>query len=239
LAKTDLTATISFYGDYVHVTDVVDLTVEDAVLTETAELLGEQMGETVDEIIRDILAACASSTNASGGSNGSTPTEVVRSDIDGVMKTLLNANAKMITRVITATTGVGTSPVRPAFMGIMSTACVDDLEGVTGFKSIADYPKQSGIMEAEWGATGGVRWLITVKGYSTGSPVQYYSMIFGQNAYGITELTAATAKNIVKGFGTGGTDDPLNQRATSGWKTAFTSRILNDNFMHILRQTHS
>ena len=38
LAKTDLTATISFYGDFVHITDVIDLTVEDAVLTEASAL---------------------------------------------------------------------------------------------------------------------------------------------------------------------------------------------------------
>jgi len=38
---------------------------------------------------------------------------------------------------------------------------------------------------------------------------------------------------------TSGTSDPLNQRATSGWKSMFVSRILNDNFMHILVVTRS
>jgi len=43
----------------------------------------------------------------------------------------------------------------------------------------------------------------------------------------------------VKAFGSGGTSDPLNQRATAGWKMAFVARILNDNFIQLLQVTHS
>jgi len=39
-------------------------------------------------------------------------------------------------------------------------------------------------------------------------------------------------KNIVKKMGSAGTEDPLDQRATSGWKVATTCKILNDDFLH-------
>ena len=70
LAKTDLNAVVSQYGDFVEISDVVDLTVEDAVITEAVELLGQQFGETIDAIVRDTLSSVASATNASSGVNG-------------------------------------------------------------------------------------------------------------------------------------------------------------------------
>jgi len=38
-------------------------------------------------------------------------------------------------------------------------------------------------------------------------------------------------KNIIKPLGSAGTADPLNQRATSGWKATFVAKILNNAFM--------
>jgi hypothetical protein len=46
-----------------------------------------------------------------------------------------------------------------------------------------------------------------------------------------------TSEVIVKAFGSGGTSDPLNRKATAGWKAVWAARILNDNFMHILETT--
>lgn len=241
LAKTDLTAVIKQYGDYVHVTDIVDLTVEDPELTVAAEMLGVQMGETTDEIVRDILVACSSTTNASNGTNGETPTELSKTDIDGVARTLMSNDAEMLTPMIKAGQGEGTSPVRAAYWGIAKTNLIEDLEAVSGFRSISQYPNQVNVDDAEWGSTGNVRWLVSsVAHISTGdSPDTFKLPIIGKNAYGIINLEAGNAKTIVKPFGSGGTSDPLNQRATSGWKSMFVSRILNDNFMHILIVTRS
>jgi len=245
LSKTDLLATVAQYGDFVHITDVVDMTNADPVLTVAAQELGDQMGRTIDEIVRDILVACSSSTTASNGTG--TATKLNKTDIDAVVQILLNNDASMITELIKAGTGQGTSPVRPSFWGILNTALIDDLEAVSGFKSTANYPAQSNVDEAEWGSTGNVRWLASSVAHSGGTPIDpfdgsgtyYYLPILGKNAYGMVDLEAGNAKNIVKSFGSGGTSDPLNQRATSGWKTMFTARILNDNFMHVLKVTHS
>jgi N4-gp56 family major capsid protein len=235
LAKTDLTATIAFYGDFVTITDVIDLTVEDPVLTVEAELLGEQAGETRDELTKDMLSATASLTQATQGANGSTPTEINKTDIQTVVQTLLGNKAKMLRSVVTASRGVGTTPVRAAFWGTMhSDIITPDLEDVQEFIPTAKYPAQSTVLESEWGSTGNVRWVYSTNAEKTsGSPDTYDLNIIGRNAYAITSITGGTLKNIVKNFGDG--DDPLNQRATSGWKFAYVSRILNDSFMHILQ----
>lgn len=236
LAKTDLTAKVAFYGDFVHITDVVDLTVEDAVLTEAAELQGEQGGQTLDLLMRDVLMACASQTNASGGANGKTPTESSVTDVTAVIKVLRAANARYITDVITASNGVGTSPVAQAFWA-MSHSDLDDMwEAVTGWKGTHEYPSQGTVLDAEIGQVKRIRVLSTTQGHkdTTTTPDTYKTVIVGKDAYGATRLSTLTMKNIVKAFGSGGTSDPLDQRATSGWKASFAGRILNDAFMHLL-----
>lgn len=244
LAKMDLSAVVAQYGDYVHITDWVDLTVEDPVLTVANEELGLQMGQTVDEIIRDILVACATAGFCANGLNAGAgtfadPTEFSRIDVDAVVKILLGNNADFFTPLIKASSGQGTAPIRPAFWGICHTDLIDALEAVSGFRSTSQYPAQSGILDAEWGSTGNVRWLISsIADRTLGTPDIYRNIILAKHAYGIVDLEGGNAKSIIKAFGTGGTSDPLNQRATAGWKLAFVSRILNDNFMYILRSTN-
>lgn len=240
LAKMDLTAQVSQYGDYVHMTDWVDLTVEDPVLTVANEELGLQMGKTVDQIIRDIMVACASATACTGGGNSGTgtlaaPTEFSKADIDGIVKILLGNDANFFTPLMKAVAGQGTAPIRPAFWGIIHTDLIDALESVSGFRSTSQYPTQGGVLEAEWGSTGNVRWLMSsVADRTLGTPDIYRCPIIAQHAYGIVDLEGGNAKSIIKAFGSGGTSDPLNQRATAGWKVAFVARILNDIFMNVL-----
>jgi len=236
LAKTDLTATASQYIGIVEITDVIDLTVPDPVMTETVMLQGEQLGQTRDELIKNVLAATASVTDAAGGSNGNTPTEVTEGNIKGVRDTLMGNNAKFINRVVTATTGIGTTPVRAGYWGIAHSDSLSNLESVTGFLHTSKYPAQSTILEAEWGATGNVRWVTSSEAHYLDTTVDEYKMlIFGKNAYGNTSIANGNISNIRKPFGSG--DDPANQRATSAWKMWHVTRILNDNFMHALNTT--
>ncbi len=59
----------------------------------------------------------------------------------------------------------------------------------------------------------------------------YATMIFGDNAYGTTELGYGGLEHIVKQLGSAGTSDPLNQRATVGWKANKVTVRLVEAFM--------
>lgn len=238
LAKTDLTAQIAFYGDFVTITDVVDLTVQDAVLTETAILQGEQSGQTRDVLMRDILMACASLTNASGGSNGKTPTEPAASDLQALTKALRTGNARYITEVLSPMPGVGSTPVRAAFPAIAHTDLDDAWEAVTGFKSTAEYSQQKNLDESEIGSVKNLRILSTTQGHkdTTTTPDTYKTAIIARDAFAMTRLTTMTLKTYYHPFGTG--EDILHQRAKRGWKMSFAGRILNDAFMHLLRSSN-
>ena len=68
-------------------------------------------------------------------------------------------------------------------------------------------------------------------GGGTGGRSIYSTLIMGANAYGVTEVTGGGLEHIVKQVGSGGTADPLNQRATAGWKGTKAAELLVDNYI--------
>jgi N4-gp56 family major capsid protein len=68
------------------------------------------------------------------------------------------------------------------------------------------------------------------EGGSEGRDV-YATLVIGANAYGVTELSGAGLEYIVKQLGSGGTSDPLNQRATVGWKATKVAKRLVEQYM--------
>lgn len=59
----------------------------------------------------------------------------------------------------------------------------------------------------------------------------YSTLILGSNAYGVTELENGGLEHIVKQLGSAGTADPLNQRASAGWKATKTAERLVETYM--------
>ena len=59
----------------------------------------------------------------------------------------------------------------------------------------------------------------------------YSTLILGANAYGVTELENGGLEHIVKQLGSAGTADPLNQRASAGWKATKTAERLVETYM--------
>ena len=59
----------------------------------------------------------------------------------------------------------------------------------------------------------------------------YATLVMGDNAYGTTQLGGEGLQHIVKQLGSAGTSDPLNQRATVGWKANKVTVRLVEAFM--------
>ena len=96
LTAIDIDAKISFYGTYVILNEQVTLKNQDPVLNECAARLGVSLRQTEDVLTRDMLAATAAAIYCTGGVNGDNPTELTRSDVDDVVRTLLGNNAYTI-----------------------------------------------------------------------------------------------------------------------------------------------
>lgn len=59
----------------------------------------------------------------------------------------------------------------------------------------------------------------------------YATLVFGADAYGVTEIEGGGLEYFAKQLGSAGAADPLNQRATSGWKAMKTAEILSQEYM--------
>jgi len=59
----------------------------------------------------------------------------------------------------------------------------------------------------------------------------YSTLILGADAYGVTEISGGGLQHIVKQLGSAGTADPLNQRATAGWKATKVAERLVEQYM--------
>ncbi len=59
----------------------------------------------------------------------------------------------------------------------------------------------------------------------------YSTLVLGENAYGVTEIQGGGLRHIVKQLGSSGTADPLDQRASCGWKATRTAERLVEPFM--------
>ena len=65
----------------------------------------------------------------------------------------------------------------------------------------------------------------------------YSTLVLGDDAYGVTEISGGGLQHIDKQLGSAGTGDPLNQRATCGWKATKTAEILVPQYMVRIEST--
>ena len=223
LNMTQKTATVSQYGDYIEISDILDMTAIDPVLDETADLLGEQAAQTLDVIARDIILAGTSVQYANGRASRATIAagdNLTVTEIRKARRTLKRANIKPV---------AGSD-----YIAIVEPGAVYDLQSDTKWEEAAKYAGSTQIFSGEIGRLYGVRFIETsfakkFTGAGAAGVDVYGTLVFGKDFYGMVDIESSGAvKNIVKPHGSAGTADPLNQIATSGWKALFTCTRLEE-----------
>lgn len=111
------------------------------VLNEAAQRLGVSLRQTEDQLMRDMLQSTASFINCVGGSDGDNPSEITRSDVDTVVRTLRGNNAYSFLTGIEGENRFGTAPVRDAYFGLGHTDLIGQLDNVSGFIQKWNYNK--------------------------------------------------------------------------------------------------
>jgi N4-gp56 family major capsid protein len=239
LSTTDLSATVAYYGDYITITDKVLIETYDPILTETADILGEQAGDSLDQLCRNVLIAGCSNQYASSATTTATVTsamKLTRDEVKQAVRTLQGNNCKPVTKMIDTSTGYNTVPINAAYIGIISEDTLYDLDDATGWIPVEKYANKSDVMPNEVGSLAGVRFLMTTNAYvhtaeGANSQDVHVTLIFGQQAYAQSRISGNALKNIIKPLGSAGSADPLDQRTTSGWKAAYVAKVLNANYI--------
>lgn len=245
LSKTSVTVTVQQYGDFVEITDWVDMTSFDPALINAAEVLGEQALQSRDEIVRDIISAGTNVQRANGAVSRVAITssdKLTTTELKKARRTMGNNFAKKLTQIVRPDMAYGTTPVAPCYIVIIDTNTVYDVEELPGFRAYEDYSNKSDSLPNEIGKWREFRFVETQSGKvfageGSGGIDVYGTLVIGKDAYAVTDLMGEALQNIVQPFGSGGTTDPLKQRATSGWKMAMSAVILQQLFM--LRIEHA
>jgi N4-gp56 family major capsid protein len=218
LNMSTVEATVAQYGGYITLSDMLLLTAIDNNLVQATKLLGAQAGATLDTITREVLNG---GTNVifSGGKEARTSLDeaslLTVDDIKKAVRLLKNQNAEQISG---------------SWVGIIHPDIAYDLTNDPAWKDVKTYSDPSDIYEGEIGKIFGVRFVETTEAKIFEGGV-YSTLILGDNAYGVTEISGGGLEHIVKQLGSAGTADALNQRATAGWKATKVAERLVENYM--------
>lgn len=212
-----ITATVAQYGDFIELSDVLLLTAIDNNLVEATALLGSQAGRTLDTITREVLVAGTNVNYANG--------KVARAALAQGTDKLTVLDIRKAVRKLKL---FNTPRFGKWYVGIIHPDTSFDLMDDNDWKYPHQYVDTSEIYNGELGEIAGVRFVETTeakvfKAAGASSANVYATLILGQNAYGVTEVTGGGLQHITKQLGSAGTADPLDQRATVGYTLAIAA----------------
>lgn len=224
LNMSTVEATVAQYGGYITLSDMLMLTAIDNNLVQATKLLGAQAGATLDTITREVLNG---GTNVifSGGKEA-------REDLDA--SSLLTVDD--IKKAVRLLKSQNAEKINGDWVGIINPDVAYDLTNDPAWKDVKTYSDPDGIYEGEIGKLYGVRFVETTEakiwaGAGNGGRAVYSTLILGDNAYGVTEISGGGLEHIVKQLGSAGTADALNQRASAGWKATKVAERLVEPYM--------
>ena len=215
LSVSTIEATVLQYGGYVTFSDWLLLTAIDNNLVQATKLLGQQCGATRDTIVREVLNG---GTNVvySGGVNS-------REDVNS------NLTVDDIKRAVRALKVQNAEKIGDSFVAIIHPDVTYDLTNDPTWQAVKDYDPKDWY-EGEIGRIAGVRFVETTEAKIFENGI-YSTLVLADNAYGITDISGGGTEHIVKQLGSAGTADPINQRATAGWKTNLAAERLVEQYM--------
>jgi N4-gp56 family major capsid protein len=247
--KTDVAATIKPYGDFIEDTDMVIDTQPDAHTAENVELLGQQMGESFDQLYRDLLNSATNIVYANGTSVVTVSSIVDKNDLERAYRLLRVNKARPFSPMVMAGQNVGTGPIMPSYWAMCDERVAHDLRHTDGFLLPSEYASKTGVVAGEFGSDkNGIRFLASPNGYfttgatgvtiagtdlkNTGGFLDIYSIfIAGMEAVGGVNLAGGNGGVIKHALGTSGVYDALNMRQSVGWKKYDARAILNQSFL--------
>lgn len=280
LNVTHILATVSQFGHYVTISDMLKLTAIDNNIVQALKVLGSQAGRTLDTVTRDVLAGGSNVIYAGG--------KFLRKNLESTDR----LTPELVFRAATQLRAQNAPTINGDYVGIVHPYAAFDLMRSEEWIEAHKYASPEEIYKGEIGKIGGVRFVqsteakiwkdstcpndialsykgaktfanVLIDGVAAGSDDEvkvaiadgknvtadsgdldsvvtvtggvssvFSTLILGANAYGVTEVTGGGLQTIIKQLGDG--EDPLNQRATVGWKATKTAeRLVEQNMVRI------
>lgn len=237
MTATAVEAEVSQYGDYVCLSDVLDLTAIDNNVLEATKAVGRQAGLTIDTITRNVLQ---SGTNVyycpKTGADGKKVEVTDRTGLDGSCTLTVD----VVKKVVALLKASNAPKIGGDYICILHPYVAYDIMSDPHWEEMHKYCKPENQYEGEIGRIAGVRFIETSEaavytGTENDCPeglAVFGCLFLAEGAYGVTEVTGGGLQTIIKQLGSAGTADPLDQRSTVGWKALQTAEILMEPYLY-------
>lgn len=181
LSQSNVEALVSQYGAYVEVSDLLDMTGYDQVITESAELLGEQLGTVVEWVTRDAMNAGNNVQRAGGKTTRAALTaddKLTVNEIRKAVRTLKRAKARPFCE----------DERKPHFICICSPDATYDLQNDALWQDVSKYSNAEAIYSGEIGRLFGVVFVESTE-----------AKVFRQSVWNkVSEATSSSASFVLK-----------------------------------------
>ena len=213
-------------------TDVLQMTAIDNNVVQATRVLASQAGRTMDSITRDVLAGGTNVIYAPKLSADGTETAVTSRKALDKSCTL---TPKLFFQAAAQLGAMNADPIGDSYIAIIHPYAAYDLKTCKEFIEAHKYADPDTMYRGEIGKLGNIRFIETSEAKiwkdatcPEGLAV-FGTLVLGAHAYGVTELEGGGLEHIVKQLGYG--DDPLNQRASVGWKGMRAAERLVEQYM--------
>ena len=233
LNATSVEAEVSQYGDFVALSDVLDLTAIDNNVLEATKAVGRQAGLTLDTITRNVLQSGTNVYYCPKTVDGKKVAVSDRAQLDGTCTLTID----VVKKIVAILKAANAPKIAGDYVCILHPYVAYDIMSDPHWEEMHKYCKPEEMFEGEIGRIAGVRFVETSEAaVYTGEGCPEGLAVFGclfiaDGAYGVTEVTGGGLTTIIKQLGSAGTADPLDQRSTVGWKALQTAEILMEPYM--------
>ncbi len=229
LTVSTVTATVDQYGDYIRLSDMLELSAIDNNVVQSTKLLGGQAGRTLDTVTREVINAGTNVIYApkSDGTEVKSRSELT-ADCALTVDVVFKAAAALESMNAEGVDG-------ESYVAIIHPYVAYDLMRSSEWVDVHKYAEPDNIFKGEIGCIGNVRFVKSTEakifkdGTCPDGLAVFSTLVIGAHAYAVTDITGGGLQHIIKQLGYG--DDPLNQRSSVGWKSVKTAKILSDEYL--------
>lgn len=239
----NIMATMSQYGDYTTITDRVQTESMDPQVIELTRNHGNQQALTIDTVTRDQIIADEDVVNVFYAPKSDGTEVLTRKSLDETC----GLSPRIISMIKTILKKNGAEAFGKDYVAIIHPDVEHEITNHPKFIDVVEYGAPERIYAGEIGTLYGVRFCTspnakvwkdetcpTYEESGEQKPLAVYGCsFFGVDAYGSVEITKKHSHMIIKQVGSGGAEDPLDQRGSVGWKNdGYVAKVLNG--LHIV-----
>lgn len=221
LSEATVSAVASEYGAYAQISKFLSLTSIDKNNKEKIEVFGQNMGETLDTIVRETVVSGAT-TQLAGGVSA----------LSSIAASNTMSSAEIRKAVATLEEQKAMKYDDGFWLGKLVPQSKYDFTGDSTWVNAKTYSDVKDLYTNEMGELHGVRLLLSNNPHTDASTVTVYSnLIHGAQSFGTIDLENDAPQLYVKISGPQDTSNPANRYSTISWAGNFTSVVLNPNWI--------